>query len=231
MSEEGQKGAFMRFFAVIFRSQTYRDMAYLLLSFPMGLIYFIWMVVGIVLSIGLIPIFIGFPLLLIVMKSFNGIVAYEQALSRHMIGCAIPAFEKIDQGNNERAGLFQAIGREFMGGRIFQNIVFILHKFIMGIVSFVLVVTLFAVSLGLITLPVVHRVLLKAIDVDILEFESSIWSLLGMNLSVGQQYIVYVILGVLFMVVSMHAMRLLIQLQHSMLAAFNDNTEKYKPAL
>lgn len=61
---------------VIFNPKTYATILYLLLSLPLGIIYFTVAITGLALSIGLTPILIGIPLFFGVAKLLNGIVNF-----------------------------------------------------------------------------------------------------------------------------------------------------------
>ena len=47
---------------VLTNSQTYKNLAYLLLSFPLGVFYFVFLITGISLGVSLAIIWIGIPI-------------------------------------------------------------------------------------------------------------------------------------------------------------------------
>src|SRR6056297_2351102 len=69
------------FFKVITKSQTYKNLGYLLLSFPLGIFYFVFLITGLSLGIGLIITWFGIPILfgtLLLWRLF-GIFEIQQA--------------------------------------------------------------------------------------------------------------------------------------------------------
>ena len=58
------RGWAQTFFGVIARRQTWLNLMYLVLAFPLGLAYFILLVVGLSVSISLVIIVVGIPILL-----------------------------------------------------------------------------------------------------------------------------------------------------------------------
>ncbi len=54
-------------FGVYFRPQTYLNLLYLLLAFPLGLAYFVFLVTGLSLGFGLIITLAGIPILVLML--------------------------------------------------------------------------------------------------------------------------------------------------------------------
>jgi len=65
-------------------------MAYLLLQFPLGIAYFVFLVVGLVLGAALVPILIGFPLLFAMLLAATSLGKRERRLAHNLLGIAIP---------------------------------------------------------------------------------------------------------------------------------------------
>lgn len=73
------------FFGVPFQPQTYLNLLYLLLAFPLGLAYFIFAAVGLSLGVGLAVLVVGIPILLLVVLSALGIAAFELWLADRLL--------------------------------------------------------------------------------------------------------------------------------------------------
>ena len=76
-----QKTHLKRLFGVVSNGQTYLNMIYLLLAFPLGLFYFVFLITGLSLGIGLIIIGIGIPILLLMMTSWWGLALFERKIT------------------------------------------------------------------------------------------------------------------------------------------------------
>jgi len=197
---------------VLFNPKTYATILYLLLSLPLGIIYFTVAITGLALSIGLTPIFIGIPLFFGVAKILNGIVNFEQGMIRHILGLpAAPVTYSNNQESEAGYNWFMRMVRGFDSGLFIRNLMLILMRFVTGIVFFVIMVTVLALGIGLIALPVVHIILMNEIQLDILE--NSLFSYFHIDWTYNQQYMLYVGVGVVLFWIALHVVNGLMQIQ------------------
>lgn len=137
-------------FAPFADPQSYLNLVYLLLAFPLGVFYFVFLVTGISVGLGLAVLFIGLPLLLLVLLLSQGFASFERALARGLLGVAIagpPTGEPVE------GGLFQRLGAYLSRPDIWMGLLYLLLKFVLGTAAFTLVVSLFGASLGMIAAP------------------------------------------------------------------------------
>lgn len=197
---------------VLFNPKTYATILYFLLSLPLGIIYFTIAITGIVLSIGLTPIFIGIPLFFGVAKLLNGIVNFEQNMIRQILGLPNPT---VPYTNNEQSeagqNWFMQMVRSFDGKLFIRNLLLVLLKFVTSIVFFVIMVTVISLALGFITLPAVHIILMNEIQVDILEH--SLFSYFHIDWTLNQQYMLYVGFGLVLFWIALRIVNGLMQIQ------------------
>ncbi|HKI05304.1 MAG TPA: sensor domain-containing protein [Thermoanaerobaculia bacterium] len=144
--------ALIRFFTAPFRVRTYTNLLYLMLAFPMGLIYFIFLTVGLCLGLGLTIIWIGVPILALVFAGSWGLAAMERQLAIHALGAEVPPMTpppvSAAQTFWQRAGAF------FSNPVTWKGMAFLLVKLPLGVVSFAAVVSLLATSAALILTPI-----------------------------------------------------------------------------
>ncbi|TCZ78131.1 hypothetical protein E0485_08355 [Paenibacillus albiflavus] len=200
----------------LFNSKTYATIMYFILSLPLGIVYFTLMVVGIVLSIALTPLFIGIPLFFAVDKLLQGIVKFEQGIIRQILGLPMQSIpinydKQVQTGQN----WFMRMIRAFDGQLFIRNVMLIILKFVSSIVFFTLMVAIMAIGLGLITLPVVHIILLKEIQVDILE--SGLFQYFNIDWTINQQYIFYSVVGLIVFWLSLRMVNSLMALQRRLM--------------
>ena len=69
----------MRFFTAPVEVRTYTNLFYLALAFPLGLFYFIFLLTGLALGFGLTIIWIGLPILAVVLAASWGMAALVAA--------------------------------------------------------------------------------------------------------------------------------------------------------
>src|SRR5258706_9872934 len=75
-----------RIFGAVVRLQTYRDLFYLLISFPLGILYFVTMVAGVAAGLGTAIIVIGFVILAVVLLVARLFGRLEREISKALLG-------------------------------------------------------------------------------------------------------------------------------------------------
>lgn len=146
----GDEYAHGEFLGAIGRAQTYLNIAYLLLSMPLGIFYFVFIVVGFSLGFSLLIIWIGLPILVLVLAGSRVLANGERQLARWLLDAPIGI------AGNPRSGLrhpwdsFKAL---FSEGETWAGLFFLFLKFPLGIFSFVVTVILLVVSAALMLVP------------------------------------------------------------------------------
>jgi hypothetical protein len=141
-------------FAPFADPQSYLNLVYLLLAFPLGLFYFVFLTTGLSLGLGLVVLFIGLPLLLVVLFIAQGFASFERALARGLLGVAIvgpPPAVPIEGGLFRRLAAFLGRSETWLG------LLYLFLKFILGTFAFALLISLFGASLGMIAAPFVYE--------------------------------------------------------------------------
>jgi hypothetical protein len=142
------------FFGAIARVESYLNILYLLLSFPLGVFYFVFFTTGFALGFGLLILWIGFPILLLVLAASRGLCAWERHLANWFLDAGIPP----DKGRPiSPTRPWDAMKLMLGDPSTWKGMLFLILKFPFGIFSFVLTVTLISVSLALILVPVSFR--------------------------------------------------------------------------
>lgn len=196
---------------VLFNPKTYATILYLLLSLPLGIIYFTVAITGIALSIGLAPIFIGIPLFFGVAKLLNGIVSFEQSMIRQILGLPIPPISSNNQQSEAGRNWLMQMVRGFDGELFIRNLLLVLLRFVTGIVFFIIMVTVISLGLGFIALPVVHIILMNEMKIDILE--NTLFSYFHIDWTYNQQYMLYVGVGLVLFWIALRVVNGLMQIQ------------------
>ncbi len=138
------------FFGTIREPQTYRNIFYLLLSFPLGLIYFVFLVVFLSLGLGTLIIWIGAFILLMTFMAVRGFTAMERHLTVSMLRTSIPDRRpRYSPAPPTHQSTFDRAKRLVFSRESWAGIVYLMVKFPLGVVSFVLTVALLPVSIAL----------------------------------------------------------------------------------
>lgn len=143
------------FWGTILEPQTYRNIFYLLLSFPLGLIYFVFLIVGLSLGLGTLIIWIGAFILLGTFLAVRGFTKMERELAGSMLRTSIPPRRPVV--GRDTAGHPSAFARAknlVLSRENWAGIVYLLVKFPLGIASFVLTVSLLPASVALMLTPI-----------------------------------------------------------------------------
>jgi hypothetical protein len=144
-----------RFFGVLGDVRTYGSLLYMLLSLATGIFYFTWATTGISLSAGLIVLIVGLPFVAAFLLSARGIALIEGRIIEGVLGERMPrrtAFFRKDLG---WWGGFKAL----IGDRTtWSAILYMILQLPLGVLYFTIMITLIALSLGLIAMPILHYV-------------------------------------------------------------------------
>jgi putative sensor protein len=176
--------ALVHFATAPFRLRTYTNLIYLLLAFPLGLLYFLFLVVGLSVGLGLTIVWIGIPVLAVVFAGSWALAAFERQLAIHALGAEVPPMTPPPAG--ESRTLWQQVTAFFLNPVTWKGMAFLLLKFPLGVASFVSVVTLIATSSALVLAPIAWE--WGAFDVDLVFWQvdslGGAWlcSLIGLGL-------------------------------------------------
>lgn len=153
-------------FGVLFRAATYRNLAYLALAFPLGLFYFVFLVTGLALGFGLYVIAVGLPLLVLVFLCWRLFIRFERLQSRWLLGQQVGAEPVQSWGSDRRP--WPWLKSRLASPVSWKGFLFLLLKFPLGLASFVIVVTLGALSGALLLAPVLYtRVPFEVFDATV----------------------------------------------------------------
>lgn len=187
------------FFGVPFRYQTYRNIAFLLLAFPLGMTYFIAITVGLSVGAGLALTLVGLPLLLLTLLVVGYIGQFEARLASLLLQIDVDPPEVASPSSDDDLssidGLTTAAGRLVASRTTWMSLVFVLLKFAYGVVAFTTVVTASAIVGALVTLPLFYDTPNMVYTVGVHSVDSFTDALAGGLLGVGLAFISFHILN------------------------------------
>jgi two-component system phosphate regulon sensor histidine kinase PhoR len=142
-------------FATARKKQTYMNLLYLLVSFPLGIIYFVFLIAGLVSSL-ITTFIIGLPLLILVIYVWQRIVEFERFFATSWLGIELrPLFPSSQSGSN-LWGRFRA---RLTNPVMWKGLLFLLVKCPLGICSFTVILSLCSLTIGLFFLSLTLGVL------------------------------------------------------------------------
>lgn len=184
------------FLNVIARGQTYLNIIYLLLAFPLGLAYFIFLVVGLSVGVGLLIIWVGIPILLLTLLGWWGCVLFERSLANAFLDAHL---SPLSPPVAREVSLWERLRSHLANPLTWKGLIFLIAKFPLGLLSFITVVVLFSVTGGMLAAPFVYDEPLNYMDFGV-----------GVVDSMGEAILI-ALLGVIVGILSLHLMNLLAQ--------------------
>lgn len=154
-----------RIFGTVIDPQTWRNLLYLVLSFPLGLAYFVTIVVLLSVGAGMIVILVGIPILIVAFTLVRAFVAAERVLLRTLLDAVVPSPAPVQRPT----GLVDRMMSYLGDAHLWKGLVYLLIHFVFGVASFAMVMALIPASLGLLVAPLTYtfipmNVLMTRID-------------------------------------------------------------------
>ena len=143
-----------RFFKVIVNGQAYLNLVYLLAAFPLGILYFVFLVSGLSLGISLSIIWVGIPLLLIVGAGWLILAKFERFIAIHWLKEDVPA---MNFPQLTGVDIWSTFKEHFLNPITWKSPVYLFLKFPLGVATFSILITLVSLTLALLTLPLTYQ--------------------------------------------------------------------------
>jgi hypothetical protein len=145
-----------RFFRVIGCGQSYLNLLYLLVAFPLGIFYFTFLASGLSAGISLSIIWVGIPILLLVGVGWWALASFERFMVIHMLNEDIPVMW---HPSNEGTGIWTRFKEFFTNPVTWKSLLYLFLKFPLGIATFVILITLISLTLAFLTMPFTYEFL------------------------------------------------------------------------
>jgi signal transduction histidine kinase len=126
--------------------QSYKNIGYLLCSFFLGLFYFVVLVTGICLGIGMLIIWLGVPILFAVMWLWWQFAIFERSLAKHWLGVSIAPMSLAPPRS---AGWWQCFQERLSNAMTWKTLAYLLLKFPLGICCFCMTLILLVLGLAI----------------------------------------------------------------------------------
>lgn len=145
------KGALGGFFGVLLDPLAWGSLFYMFFAFVMGIVYFTLVSVMLPLSIGLIPVFVGLPLLLGFFATVRAISLAEGRVVETLLGVRMPRRPRAVLQSGDWT---TRVKHWFSDGRTWTTLLYMVLQMPLGIVYFTIVVTAVALSTSLLAWPI-----------------------------------------------------------------------------
>ena len=142
------------FFEVLWSRQAYLNLVYLLAAFPLGVLYFIFVVTGLSTGLSLTIVWVGIPVLLTVGVGCWALASFERLLA---IVCLREEIPPIREAPPPAPGLWAFLKGYLTHPVNWKSPVFLLLKFPLGIATFSILAVLLTLTLAMLTLPLTYE--------------------------------------------------------------------------
>ena len=132
-------------------SSTRDNIVFLFLSFPLGLIYFLIVVIGLSVGLGTLVIWIGLPILFATLFIIRGMAEVERRMVSSLL--RIPMPYRMSEPSEPHLGFLRRFGRMLSDPYTWTSTIYMILKLPLGILSFTLTVTLLVTSAALVFFP------------------------------------------------------------------------------
>jgi hypothetical protein len=140
------------------KSKTAGNFVFLLLSFPLGLLYFMLMVTGFAVGVGTAPIVVGIPILFVTAVLIRGMATLERNMATSLLHLSFPSSPRREVHRPQ--SFLQRFGRVLSDPYTWSSAIYMLFKLPLGILSFALTVALLTTTLAVTLLPAGYLVTL-----------------------------------------------------------------------
>ncbi|QPV63524.1 sensor domain-containing protein [Halosimplex litoreum] len=150
----GPRTLLRRFLGVPLRLQTYANLLYLSVQFPLGIAYAVALPLGFGLGIGLSVILVGLPILVVTLLGVRELTALERYTADRLL------VVDVDAGEADVPSLADPVDHlkhALTSLSTWKGVVFLLSKVLVGTAAFTLLVSLGAISLSLLLVPLYYR--------------------------------------------------------------------------
>lgn len=144
------------FFGILQEPKAYTSVLYLLLSLVTGIFYFTWAITGLSLSLGLLVLVVGLPLLALFLGSFRALALGEGRLVEALLDVRMPRRPTLlPEGRNWR----ERLGNLFKDGYTWRSLAYLVAQLPLGILYFTTLVSGLSASAALLAMPVFSALL------------------------------------------------------------------------
>ena len=174
---------------VVTERQTYSNLLYLVLAFPLGVVYQSLVVFGLVAGILLSVVLVGVGILFVTLLGIRAIADFERRLANRLLGTEIA---DPDDLQTDQAGVFGTVKLYLKAASTWRSVGFLMVKFWVGVVAFVLLTFTLGIAVELLTAPLgadVVEITVNSDEVTVHTVPAYVAMPLGAVLAVGSLHV------------------------------------------
>lgn len=190
MRPPNAKAAISDALGIVAERRTYSNLIYILLAFPLGMVYYMLISIGVIIGLVLTVFLVGIAVLLGTVLCVRPLASFERWLANALLGLGLSAPADIDETGGGSVGT--TIRRYLDAPSTWRGLGFVFIKPVIGIVAVVLFVVLaFALSLVAAPLRYPYEAEFVAVDDEPIVWaietlpEAALATLLGVSVTVA----------------------------------------------
>jgi len=117
--------------------RTYLAFLYALLGLPLGMFYFVFIVTGLSLGLGLLITLAGIPVLVLTLAACRGLAQLERRLASSLLDAPMP---RVDSRRDE-GSIWRRLVAQLRSAETWRELAYLLIRFVTGLASFIIAVT------------------------------------------------------------------------------------------
>jgi signal transduction histidine kinase len=153
-----------------FEDQILSSITYLLLGLPLGILYFVMLIVGFALGVPLVVVWIGLPVLYATLIMAGGFARLERWLLEGLLNRTAPFETQVYSAKTWLGRFWQ----QLFSFSTWKEITYLTLKFPFGLISSIITIVLLVIDIGLVLSPVL---LLTKLDLPIFELDGYIFKI------------------------------------------------------
>ena len=150
-----QRGVIGRFLSVYDDPKAWGALLYMLISLVTGVVYFTWVVTGLSLSLSFAIFIFGLLFAVFFTVSLRGLALLEGRIVEGLLGVRMPRRPLFFQKGTT---WFERLKNDLTDKHVWLSLVYFFLQMPLGVIYFSLIVTLFALSLGVMAAPLVQSI-------------------------------------------------------------------------
>ena len=145
-----------RFFSVMGNGQSYLNLLYILVAFPLGIFYFVFLVSGLSTGVSLLIVWVGIPILVLVSVGWWGLAYFERLMAIYWLKEDVPGMASPSE---EGAYTWTRFVAHFTNPVTWKSLLYLFIKFPLGMATFVILVGLLSLTVAFLAMPIFYEFL------------------------------------------------------------------------
>jgi hypothetical protein len=156
MMKKDLKQILFQFIRATVDVQAYLNLFYIVVAFPLGVFYFVFLVTGLSLGLSTLIIWVGIPILLLVSIGWVTLASLERYMTIHWLKEDLSVSTSLPRKGND---IWKWIKTFFADPFTWKSMFYLFLKFPLGIATFVVTIVMVSMTLASLTAPITYTFL------------------------------------------------------------------------